>query len=204
MNEDIFRIGPPLSEAKAAIILIHGRGSSGHDIAGLAEAIPDPAVSWLAPTAASGSWYPHRFLVPPSQNEPSLSESLETIDRLFGEIETAGLPSQRIALAGFSQGACLALEYAFRHPRRYGFVGVLSGALIGPLETPRNPVDLQGTPVLLGCSEHDAHIPEPYVDHSERLLTEANATVTRLHFPGNTHSVFPEELEWIRQAIAAL
>lgn len=204
MSEGILQIGPPLSGARAAVILLHGRGSSGHDIARLAEAIPNADVGWLAPSAASGSWYPQRFLVPPSENEPWLGDSLRTIHRLLGKIEEAGLPSERIALAGFSQGACLALEYAFRHPRRYGFVAVLSGALIGPLETPRDPIDLQGTPILFGCAEHDAHIPAPFIDHSERLLLDANAAVTRMRFPGNTHSVFPEELEWIRQAIAAL
>lgn len=204
MNNEILRIGPPPGKARAAVILLHGRGSSGHDITRLAEAVPDPGVSWLAPSAASGSWYPQRFLVPPSQNEPSLSESLQTINRLFGQLQEAGLPSERIAFAGFSQGACLAIEYAFRNPRRYGFVAALSGALIGPIETARDPVDLQQSPVLLGCAEHDAHIPEHFVDHSEHLLRAANASLTRLRFPGSTHSVFPEELDWMKQAIAAL
>ncbi|MBC8041020.1 MAG: phospholipase, partial [Opitutaceae bacterium] len=137
------RLGLPLAKARGAVILVHGRGSSAEDITGLIRTF-DPAVAkalaYLAPEAANNSWYPQRFLVPPAQNEPWLSSALATIDTLVTEALAAGIPSECIALVGFSQGACLSLEYASRHPRRYAFIGGLSGALIGPTDTARDCV----------------------------------------------------------------
>jgi predicted esterase len=154
------RFGSPLVQARGAVILVHGRGSSPHDIAGLADVIPGAGLAFLAPAATGGTWYPQRFLAPLERNEPWLSSALNVIDRLVAEVLAAGLAAERIGLAGFSQGACLVLEYAARHPRRYGFVAGLSGALIGPPDTPRPAGDLQrtqrpasnlhGTPVTAG------------------------------------------------------
>jgi phospholipase/carboxylesterase len=195
------RFGTPLASARGAVILVHGRGSSADDIAGLARTF-DPAVvkdfAFLAPEAAGNSWYPHRFLVPPAQNEPWLSSALATIDTLVAEALAAGIPSERIALAGFSQGACLVLEYTARHPRRYAFVAGLSGALIGPTDTLRDCVDLQQTPVLLGCADHDAHIPLEHVEHSATALAAFNADVTKQIYPGSAHTVFQPEADWLK------
>lgn len=196
MNE-IVRRGAELGQAAAVVILLHGRGSSGHDIARLADAIPSPRVHWMAPTARSNTWYPRRFLAPLEVNQPWLDHGLGLIDNLVELAEKAGLTSNQIALAGFSQGACLALEYAARNPRIYRFVAALSGALIGPLDTPRRIGNLRGTPVLLACADEDAHIPKEFVDLSEQKLVEANAAVTRLRFPGSAHSIFEEELDWM-------
>lgn len=204
MNNAVIHLGPTLGEAAGAVILIHGRGSSGRDIVSLAEAILTKDVAWLAPTASEGSWYPQRFLVPLKQNEPWLGRALQTIDELVLEANAAGIPSERIGLVGFSQGACLALEYAIRHPRRYGFIGGLSGAVIGPLETPRPEMDLHETPVLLACAEHDGHIPFAYVEHSHQILSRANATVTLQKYPGSAHTVFPEEIAWLEEQIRGL
>jgi phospholipase/carboxylesterase len=198
------RFGQPLSQARAAIILIHGRGASAQDIAGLAEALPGAGVAFLAPEAQGGAWYPQRFLAPLSLNEPWLSSALSVIAELASEANGAGVPAERIGLIGFSQGACLALEFAARNPRRYGFVAALSGALIGPLDTVRPPSDLRGTPVLLGCAEADAHIPVEYVEKSAQTLTGLGAKVTKQIYRGGAHTVFPEEMEWLTPHAAAL
>src|SRR5262249_11507340 len=114
----------------------------------------------------------------------------------------AGIGTERVGLAGFSQGACLALEFCARKPRRYAFIGGLSGALIGPLETARPSSDLQRTPILLGCGEQDAPIPVEYVEKSATMLASMNADVTKIVYPGGSHSVFPSEVEWLKKQLA--
>jgi predicted esterase len=199
---DVLRFGAPLAEATGAVILIHGRGSSAQDIAGLAKALKNDGVAFLAPNATDGTWYPQRFFVPLVQNEPALTSALDVIDELVREAQAAGLPLERIALAGFSQGACLTLEYVTRHPRRYAFAAGLSGALIGPLETARPHVDLKETPVLVACAGGDAHIPLAFVEQSAATLATFNAAVTKQIFPGNAHTVFPDEVHWLREQVA--
>jgi len=191
------RLGVPLAEARSAILLIHGRGSSAGDIAGLFTIFNSKDIAFLAPEATNRTWYPERFLAPTARNEPWLSSALEVIDRLVQEARDAGIADERIGLVGFSQGACLALEYSVRHPRRRGFIAGLSGALIGPLDTPRAAVDLKGTPMLLGCAERDAHIPLDHVEHSVNVLARFGADVTRQIFPGSAHTIFPEEVAWL-------
>ena len=198
------RLGAPLANARGAVILIHGRGSDAEDIAGLATVFGSSDLAYVAPEATNHTWYPHRFLVPPAQNEPWLSSALSVIDTLVAEAHAAGIPYERIGLVGFSQGACLALEYAARHPRRYAFVAGLSGALIGPTSAPRDAVDLQRTPVLIACAEADAHIPLEHVEHSADTLAAFNADVTRRVFPGSAHTVFPEEITWLQKQVAHL
>lgn len=196
------RLGLPLEKARGVAILLHGRGSSAEDIAGLTRAFDPSAaktLAYLAPEAANNSWYPQRFLAPPAHNEPWLSSALAVIDTLVGEALAAGIPSERIALVGFSQGACLALEYAARHPRRYAFVAGLSGALIGPTDTTRECIDLLRTPILLGCADHDTHIPLDHVEHSATALAAFNADVTKHIFPGSAHTVVASEIDWLRQ-----
>ena len=198
------RFGAPLARARAVVILVHGRGSSASDIAGLARALPGEDIAFLAPEATDNTWYPQRFLAPLPQNEPWLSSALAVIDALVAEAVAVGVPHNRIGLAGFSQGACLVLEYASRHPRRYGFVAGLSGALVGPLGIARDAGDLLRTPVLLGCAERDAHIPLEHVEHSAAALAAFNADVTTHIFPGASHTVFAEELAWLREQAARL
>jgi len=198
------RFGAPLANARGVVILVHGRGSSADDMAGLATVFGTDDLAYLAPEATNSTWYPNRFLVPPAQNEPWLSSALAVIDKLVAEALAAGIPSERIALAGFSQGACLALEYAARHPRRYAFVAALSGALIGPTDTARDCVDLLQTPVLIGCAERDAHIPLEHVEHSAAALNAFNAAVTKQIFPGSAHTVFPAEVDWLKKHSAGL
>ncbi|MFH1500194.1 MAG: alpha/beta hydrolase [Verrucomicrobiota bacterium] len=197
-SANTIRLGPALNRARGVVILVHGRGSSAGDIIGLADIFGRADLAFVAPQAANHSWYPHRFLAPTAQNEPALSSALAVIDALVDEALAAGIPSERIALAGFSQGACLVLEYAARNPRRYAFIAALSGALIGPTDTPRDCGDLQRTPVLLGCAEQDAHIPVEHVEHSAAALAACNADVTKQIFPGSAHTVFDAEVDWLR------
>ncbi len=201
---EILRFGRPLSEARGALILLHGRGSSAEDIAGLTDAFDAAEFSFLAPSAEGGAWYPQRFFVPLGENEPWLSQALATVNRVVEEATAGGVPTDRIGIVGFSQGACLALEHAARANRRYGFVGALSGALIGPLDTPRPRGDLQRTPVLLGCAEQDAHIPRAYVERSAVTLESLNAQVTKQIYRGSAHTVFPEEVDWINHQLSQL
>lgn len=202
------RFGAPLERARGAVILVHGRGASAEAIAGLAKVWTGlDGLAFLAPQATDGVWYPQRFLAPLENNEPELSDALAVIDSLVAEVQGAGLPTNHIGLAGFSQGACLVLEHAWRTGRRYGWVAGLSGALIGPAETPRNApaaTGLSGTPVLLGCAERDAHIPIDYVESSARLFAAAGAEVTKQIYPGEAHTVFAQELDWLRERGAAM
>ncbi len=198
------RLGAPLAKARGVVILLHGRGSSAEDIAGLVNLLNASDLAYIAPEAAHHSWYPHRFLVPPAQNEPWLSSALSRIDTHVREALDAGIPAERIGLVGFSQGACLSLEYAARHPRRYAFIGGLSGALIGPTDVARDPVDLQRTPVLVACAEADLHIPLEHVEHTAASFNTFNAAVTQHIFPGGAHTVFPVEITWLQNQIASL
>jgi predicted esterase len=199
---DTLCFGAPLAQAVGAVILLHGRGSSADEIASLGRALKNQAVAFLAPNAAGNAWYPQRFFVPLIQNEPWLSSALGVIDQLVKEAHAAGIPFERIGLVGFSQGACLALEYAARNPRRYGFVAGLSGSLIGPLDTPRLAADLAKTPVLVACAEADAHIPLEFVEKSAATFSEFNSAMTKQLFHSSSHTIFPEELVWLRQQVA--
>lgn len=190
--------GPPVGRSSAVVVLLHGRGSSPDDMMGLTDLIGRNDIAYLAPAAAQRTWYPQRFLAPVEANEPWLSDALSLIEKLVGEVIGEGIPEERIALLGFSQGACLALDAWVARPRRYRFVAALSGALIGPLDRTRPAVRLGGVPVLLGCADQDAHIPAAFVDHSETLLAHFGATVTRQRYPGSAHTVFPDEIAWIK------
>jgi phospholipase/carboxylesterase len=198
---DTLRFGAPLAKAVGAVILIHGRGSSAGDVAPLGETLKNEALSFLAPNAVDGTWYPQRFFVPLVRNEPWLSSAIGVIDQLLREIRAVGIPFERIGLIGFSQGACLTLEYAARYPQRYGFVAGLSGGLIGPLDTPRPAADMERTPVLVGCAESDPHIPLEFVEKSTATFSKLNADVTKQIFRGNAHTVFSEEIAWLRQRV---
>ncbi|MGC4072749.1 MAG: dienelactone hydrolase family protein [Nibricoccus sp.] len=203
-THDTLRTGQPLAEASGAVILLHGRGSSADEIAGLARSFKGMPLAFIAPNATNNTWYPQRFFVPLAHNEPWLTSALGVIDQLVAEVQAAGIPSDRIGIAGFSQGACLTLEYAARHPRRYGFIAGLSGGLIGPLDTKRPPTDLKQTPTLVACAENDAHIPLEFVEKSAVTLGALNAEVTKQIYRGSAHTVFPEEIAWLRERAGAL
>jgi predicted esterase len=210
LQQPLRTAGAPLEQARAALILLHGRGATADDILSLgAEFVPQGSaatlLSLLAPQAAGSSWYPNRFIAPVVANEPWLTWSLEAVHAVVDQVVDAGLPAERILLGGFSQGACLALEAAARRPQRYGGVVALSGALIEEGDQPRTySGDLAGTPVFLGCSDVDFHIPLERVQRSERLLTGLGATVTTRVYPGMGHTVNADEIAAVQEMVAAL
>jgi predicted esterase len=199
--------GAQLDKARAALLLIHGRGASAEDIYGLGEELTSgsPAIALLAPQAAGNAWYPQRFFAPLAQNEPYLSSALGVMATLVDGIVRGGVAMEKIILVGFSQGACLSLEFGARHARRYGGIVALSGALIGPPGTPRNrTASLEGTPIYLGCSDLDAHIPLASVEDSAEILTALGARVTKAIFPGMGHTVNAEELRAARDLVRSV
>jgi phospholipase/carboxylesterase len=198
--------GAPLKGARAALVLLHGRGASAEDIYPLGEEVSAgvPGVALLAPQAAGNAWYPQRFLAPIAQNEPYLTSALGVVAGLVGGLGKAGVGPERVVLAGFSQGACLALEFAARNPRRYGGVAALSGALIGPPGVVRDLTgDLAATPVYLGCSDRDFHIPLASVEESAGVFRALGASVTQSIFPGMGHTVNAEEVAAVKGLLLA-
>src|SRR5438876_3382599 len=178
-GQPVLVTGGPLKSARAAMILVHGRGASAEDILTLVPELDQPDFAYLAPQAAGYTWYPYSFLAPLSSNEPWLSSALSVIASLFEQVVEAGIPSERTILLGFSQGACLSLEFVARNARRYGGVVGLSGGLIGPDGTPRNYAGwLEGTPIFLGCSDVDFHIPKARVHHTAEVLRRLGGNVT--------------------------
>src|SRR5207245_5938519 len=157
-GQRVLQAGEPLTAARAAMVLLHGRGATAEDIMTLAAEVERPGWAYLAPQAAGHAWYPNPFTAPLESNEPYLSAALDMISKLVERVERT-VPAQRIMLLGFSQGACLTLEWAARNARRYGAIAGLSGGLIGPEGTPRDyPGDFDATPVFLGCSDVDPYI----------------------------------------------
>jgi predicted esterase len=204
-GQPIFVEGPPLGTAKAAAIVLHGRGATAESILDLAHSVRAPHVTWLAPQAAGHTWYPNRFLAPIATNEPWLSSALEAVEDLVQRIAEAGLARDRVLLAGFSQGACLALEYVVRHPGKYGGVTGLSGGLIGPPGTVwPHAGSLEKTPVFLGCSDVDDHIPAARVLESAEVLRTLGADVTTVLYPGMGHTVNRDELDHLQGIVDRL
>src|SRR6266498_2247812 len=197
--------GEPLERVRAAMLMVHGRGASAEDILTLADELAQPGFAYLAPQAAGNTWYPNRFLVPLADNEPWLSSALTFVGEVFAEIIKAGIPSEQVMLLGFSQGACLALEFAARNARRYGGIVGLSGALIGPDDTPRDYAgSLAGTPVFLGCSDVDFHVPKERVDQTAEVLLKLGGEVTERLYPNMDHSVNQNEIDFVRGMMQAL
>lgn len=204
-GQPLLQRGAPLGEARAAMVLVHGRGASAADIMTLADELPHPDFAFLAPQAAGGTWYPNRFMAPIASNEPWLSSALQVLADTLASLEAAGLPPERTILLGFSQGACLATEFVARNARRYGGVVGLSGGLIGPTGTPRDyPGSLDGTPVLLGCSDVDPHIPVGRVHETAEVLRRLGAAVDERIYPGMGHTVNEDELAAVRAMMAAI
>lgn len=201
----LYAAGAALEEADSAIIALHGRGADAADIVNLAGEVAPPGVVILAPNAEGQTWYPYRFIEPIERNEPWLSSALDLVGRIVGRLAESGIPAERVALLGFSQGACLALEYAARHPQRYGAVVAFSGGLIGPPGTVFNyPGSLDGTPVFLGCSDVDAHIPVNRVEESAQAMSDLGAAVDLRIYPGLGHTVNGDEIQAARTLLAPL
>jgi len=204
-GQPILAAGAPLNQAGAAMIMIHGRGATADSILALTNEFAATEFAFLAPQAANGAWYPYRFLEPIERNEPWLSSALQVIDDLITHCIAAGLPAERILLLGFSQGACLTLEYAARHARRYGGIIGLSGGLIGPDDQPRDYAgSFAGTPIFLGCGNVDFHIPLDRVHAAAQVLRQLGGDVTERIYPGLDHTINQDEIGFVNGLLQAV
>ena len=204
-NQPVLTLGPPAAEARLGAILIHGRGASAEDILGLAHEFALPDIAYLAPQAAGHTWYPYSFLSRTEQNEPGLSSALLVIEGLVQQFDQQGLPAERVALMGFSQGACLTLEFAARQARRYAAIAGFSGGVIGPPGTPRDyPGSFDSTPVFIGCSDVDPHIPVERVRESAEVYRRMGAAVDERIYPGMGHTINQAEIDAVRNLLAKL
>ncbi|MCC6802045.1 MAG: dienelactone hydrolase family protein [Anaerolineae bacterium] len=204
-GQPIHTRGRRLTEARAAMIMLHGRGATTESILSLVPELEHPEIAYLAPQAAGYTWYPFSFLEPLERNEPYLSSALGVIKQLVGRINGAGVPTSRIMLLGFSQGACLALEFAARNAARYGGVIGLSGGVIGPPGTPRDySGSMGGSPVFLGCSDVDFHIPKTSVDESADVFSQLGGAVTKRLYPNMGHTVNDDEIAFVKTMLEAV
>lgn len=228
MTASIRTLTPTTGPPRLAVVLLHGRGSSADDILSLADVLEQPSALYLAPQAETGSWYPYSFLAPIAHNEPHLSAALRAVGEAILAAGASGIPAERTVIMGFSQGACLGLEYVARHAVRFGGVVAFSGGLIGSGDAPGEPPDdtvlpddtlvpdenlppdeklfeytgsLDGTPVFLGCGDTDPHIPVERVHLSAKVLAALGGAVTERIYPGHDHGINVDE---IRMAQALL
>ena len=195
-TRNIVTAGKSLVSADRALILLHGRGGSAEDILSLAGYLPVEDYALLAPQATGHSWYPYSFLEPPEQNQPWLGSALDLLAGLADEAAAAGIRRERIFFAGFSQGACLTLEFLARHAARYGGAAAFTGGLIGDkIYTANYKGDFAGMPVFIGSGSTDAHVPAERVNASARILKDMGAVVTAKLYPGRPHTIVADELE---------
>lgn len=203
-GQPLLHEGPDVALASAAMIMIHGRGAGAADIIALAPQFRYENLAFLAPQAEGRSWYPYSFLVPVQQNEPGIGSAMTVIKSLVMECELQAVPREKIFILGFSQGACLALEFAARYPARYGGVFGLSGGLIGPPGTTwESEASLERTPVYIGCSDVDPHIPRSRVEESAEALERLGGAVDMRLYPGMGHTISGEEVEAINTFLGA-
>lgn len=202
-DQPVLHAGAPLAGARRAAIMVHGRGAGAEDMLGLAAQLRVDDVAFLAPQAAEYTWYPNRFMAPIASNEPWLTSALKKIESLIAASAEAGIGHERVVLVGFSQGACLASEFAARHARRYAAVIALSGGVIGPAGTPRDYAgSFDGTPAFFGCSDIDPHIPVERVRESAEIYRRLGAAVDERIYPGMGHTVNRDELGAVRALLA--
>jgi predicted esterase len=203
-GQPVLQAGEPLETARAAMILVHGRGASAADIMTIGAELMHGGFAYLAPEAAGHAWYPHPFTAPMGTNEPYLSSALRVLEDLTDKV-LERVPLDRVILLGFSQGACLTLEFAARHARRYGGIVGFSGGLIGPDGTSRDyPGSFEGTPALIGCSDVDPHIAKQRVLEAGDVLKRMEAEVTVRLYPNMPHTVNEDELLAARQIVEAV
>ena len=191
----LFTAGADPRAAAGLLLMVHGRGASAQDILSLAPHLHAEGFAFWAPQATNATWYPYPFLVPPQRNEPWLSSALALLGDLVDEAVGLGVPREKIWLVGFSQGACLSLEFAARHAGRWGGVAGFSGGLIGDrVERSRYTGDFAGTPVFVGCSDIDMHIPVERVRESSQVMADLHGSVMERIYPGMGHTITEDEL----------
>lgn len=203
-NQPIAQTGADLEKAKAAMIVIHGRGDSAENILNLArEFLHDEDIAYFAPQAANNTWYPLSFMAAIEDNEPGITSGLRAITEIKDYLANQGFDDSSIFLLGFSQGACLASEYVARNPAKYAGLFALSGGLIGPPQTPRDyKGSLEGTPIFLGCSDIDPHIPVERVHETADVFEAMGADVEKRIYEGMGHTVNEDELNYIKKQLS--
>lgn len=195
-TKQLIESGVPLNKAKKALIMLHGRGGSAEDILSLANYLPVNDFYIAAPQATNNTWYPLSFLAPIPQNEPWLSSALDRIKELSDHIQQAGIAPENIFILGFSQGACLTLEFAARNAQKWGGIIALTGGLIGDkLEPSRYSINFSGTPILMTNGSNDLHVPLVRSEQSKQQLEEMDANVELLVYPNRPHTILQEELK---------
>jgi len=194
--------GVPLDQAKRVLIMTHGRGASAQSILSLAAELAVDGFALAAPQATGNTWYPYSFLAPEAQNEPGLSSGLAVLKELLDTVKAAGIPSENVYFLGFSQGACLTSEFVARNAQPLGGVFILSGGVIGDsVKTERYTGNFAGTPIFLGCSDVDAHVPKDRVQASSEVFRTLGATVVEKIYPNAPHSIFQDEIDHINQIL---
>ncbi len=197
--------GTGLEDANAAAILVHGRGATARSILQMGNEFHQPGLALLAPQAAGNTWYPNPFTAPVESNEPGRSSGLAAIEDALDQIQDAEIPTNRVLVLGFSQGACLASEFVVRNPTQYGGLAALSGGLIGEtIETEAYEGDLAETPAFLGCSNRDPHIPAQRVHETATVLKQLNADVETRLYQDMGHGVNEDELQYVSEMVREL
>ncbi|MGE0445618.1 MAG: alpha/beta hydrolase [Vicinamibacterales bacterium] len=193
-SQPVMQQGEPLGSAPV-LLMIHGRGAGPKNILDLVPRLARPGFTCLAPAAAGNTWYPYSFMAETAKNQPGLDSALDTLRRIVDDAIARGVPAERIVILGFSQGACLTSEFAARHARRYGGIIAFTGGLIGPPGTTWDyPGAFDGTPIFLGCSDVDHHVPKTRVDETEEVFTRMGAAVDKRIYPGMEHIVNDDEI----------
>ncbi|HLU81041.1 MAG TPA: alpha/beta fold hydrolase [Flavobacteriaceae bacterium] len=197
--------GAPPTRAKAAMLMVHGRGATARGIIALADEFAQPDFFYTAPQAQGHTWYPYSFLAPKEKNQPGISSGLQAIYDLLESIIKSGIPREKIILLGFSQGACLASEFLARHPQKLGGLVAFSGGLIGPEINQKDySGEMHHTPVFLGCSDIDSHIPKERVDETESIFQKLGAVVDKRIYKGMAHTINEDEIKAVRAMMAKL
>lgn len=198
-GQPIETAGSPIEDADVAAVLCHGRGATARGMLGLADELRREGVAYAAPQATRGTWYPNSFMAPVESNQPHLDSALDAVGNAVDVVASGGAPPDRTVLLGFSQGACLACEFAVRNSRQYGGLVAFSGGVIGPEGTTWDTDgSLEGTPAFLGCSDRDPHIPEERVHETADVLEALDADVEERIYEGMGHTVNEDELDWVR------
>ncbi|WP_342085636.1 alpha/beta hydrolase [Dyadobacter sp. OTU695] len=201
-NKQFITSGLPVQQAKKAIVMLHGRGGTAADIISLQKVLKLEDIAIYAPQATNNSWYPYSFMAPVAQNQPALDSALALVGDVVAEIEAAGIPASQIYFAGFSQGACLTLEYTSRNARRYGGIIAFTGGLIGQeLAIGNYKGDFQQTPVFISTGNPDPHVPVSRVQESVTMLEDMNAIVNQVIYPGRPHTISGEEVQLVNNTI---
>jgi predicted esterase len=204
-GQPVAATGAPLGTSPVVMIMVHGRNAAPANILDLAPRFERPDFSYLAPAAAGRTWYPYSFMEQREKNEPGLSSGLWVLEYLVADVVARGIHREHIVLLGFSQGACLTAEFSVRHAARYAGIILYSGGVIGPPGTTWDyPGSFHGTPVFLGCSDVDAHVPKTRVDESAGVFERMGAAVTARIYPGMGHLVNDDEIAFTRSLMESV